>query len=514
MAFDPSVNAKYTVDTPNDYGTNGFTVTYTDKTYWDEPGYPVCFESTQRVYTWYTGGTQYPGYILYPGRRYFASTVPGVVVTCWNVKHTDSFAATLDKEYDDPISGTKIYYDWTNTYFPYRPEGEITATPENSYKVIGAAVFAPKTKVADPQSTDPYVNYGEGDLGGDTLPVPSLPTVSAVNTGLITLYNPTESEMRALSDYLWTNIEPGADVLGALKEIAQSIARLVADPLKVILGLSIVPSQGLNVNSTRSQLKVGFTTVPGVFMHRMNSQYYQVDCGELTFNSICGDTFLDYSPYAKFQVYLPFIGIVHVDANDFVNHTIGIKYNIDALSGACTAFITKDGSVMYTYSGNVALNVPLSAESWSETWSAALNLVSSSIKGGVAGVTVSPPSSNPMTPVASGLQGMAEELITSGGAANLANNPSVLSPSIERSGAVAGSSGFMNIMIPFVVREAVRYTPTDGMNTLKGYPLHSVKTLGTASGYTEISGVHLENIPATTSELVEIENLLVGGVIL
>ena len=426
--------------------------------------------------------------------------------------HFNDVSNTFTSSANDPLKpNQKVWrYSWNPNGWVQSWERMATlvgAGEENNFVMV--ALYGDKIREKLPNEIDPYVDYGEGSIGGDVIGVPGLPTVSAVDTGLVTLYSPTISEMQRLADYLWTSITPGSGTDGILKEIAQGICRLIADPMKVIMGLSILPSRGISVTSQRYLFSNDFIGVSQVYMKKLTSQYYAVDCGSLTFNTLCGDTFLDYSPYSKFQVYLPFVGVVHVDANDFVGHTIGVKYNIDALSGSCTAFITKDGSVMYTYSGNVALNVPLSSESWAQTWSAALNLIGSAVVGGVAGVTVG---SGKNATTVKGAKGA--WLNSKGNAADVATNPSVLSPQVNHSGAIGGSSGFMNVMTPYVIREAVNYQSTAGMNELKGYPLHSVMQLSQVAGYTEVSNVHLEGISATSAELDEIESLLAGGVIL
>ena len=72
---------------------------------------------------------------------------------------------------------------------------------------------------------------GDFDGTGDNIDIPSLPTLSAVDTGFITLFNPSAGELRSLANYMWSN--PLFD-LNAWKKI-------FADPMDAILGLSIVP---------------------------------------------------------------------------------------------------------------------------------------------------------------------------------------------------------------------------------------------------------------------------------
>ena len=344
---------------------------------------------------------------------------------------------------------------------------------------------------------DPYANVdGESDLpGGGSVAVPGLPGLTAVSSGVIGLFSPSANQMKLLSDFMWTDFGgTGSTEVDVLKEVVQAIKRLISNPLDYIIGLNIIPSQGLSIGSEQ-EIRFGFMN-SGVSMPRLTNQYFTVDCGSLEFNTVCGDTFLDYAPYSKFSIYLPYIGVKAVDANDFVGHTISILYRGDVVTGGVTAYILKDGSVMYQYSGCCAMNVPLSADSWGTTISAAVQIATSIVAGALSG----------------GVAGATMEMAK--GASSVASNPSMLSPQVAHSGAVSGSAGCMGVQYPFVIREAVRFHSTVGMNTISGYPSYYYKKLSTVHGYTEILDVHLSNIPATGDEIAEIETLLKGGVIL
>lgn len=376
---------------------------------------------------------------------------------------------------------------------------------------------------------DPYQEIdGESDIpGGDTIQVPGAPTVTATSSGFIGLFAPTSSQMKLLADYMWTDFGgTGTTEVDVLKEIVQALKRSICNPLDYVIGLSIIPSQGLSIGSSQ-EIRFGFTN-SGISFPRLTSQFFTVDCGSLSFDALCGDTFLDYAPYSKFSIYLPYIGFRVVDANDFIGHTIGVIYHGDVVTGALTAFILKDGSVMYQYSGSCSLNVPLRADAWSSTIAAAISLARSippaptpggSTSGGgspesvpsghswsdSANDTLSAlgPVGNPTSSVQSGLHA----------ASNLAFNPSLIAPQVMRSGAVSGGAGQLGVQKPYVVREAVRFHSTKGMNTLAGYPSYYFMPLSSMHGYTVVEEVHIHGITATAEEISEIESLLKGGVI-
>lgn len=51
------------------------------------------------------------------------------------------------------------------------------------------------------------------------------------------------------------------------------------------------------------------------------------------------DTYLDYDPYTKIEVHVPFCGTVSVSADSCMNGTIEVKYIVDLVSGSCCAII-------------------------------------------------------------------------------------------------------------------------------------------------------------------------------
>lgn len=410
---------------------------------------------------------------------------PNATITNFDFSPDTDYSFVFNSVYIDGDgfpSGTPIIYDWN---------------PDTGHLKIGPITSSITVHVH--AYTDPYSDLpvdGETDIpNSDIIGVPSLPTLGAVSAGIIGLFAPSPSQMQALASYMWTDFGgTGTTVEDILGEIVEALKRVIANPLDYVIGLNIIPSQGLSIGSDR-QIRFGFVQ-SGVSMPQLTSEYFVVDCGTLRFDTLCGDTFLDYAPYSKFSIYLPYVGIKEVDANDFVGHTIGVVYHGDVVTGGITAYITKDGSVMYQYSGCCALNVPLSSDGWGSTIAGAVQIATSLVTGGFAG----------------GAAGVAESAVK--GAASVASNPSLLSPKVAHSGAVSGGAGCMGVQTPFVIREAVRFHSTVGMNTVSGYPSFYFKSLGAVSGYTVVLDVHLKGIPATSEEIREIEDLLKGGVVL
>lgn len=380
-----------------------------------------------------------------------------------------------------------------------RPEfrGIVSTTPFQYAINMATSILSEKVPSGG-DDPDPYDEIdGEGDLPGDnTLDLPPEPTTSPVDSGLFSLFAPSTAQMRSLADYLWTDFAGASDSIPEmLGEIVEALKRSVSNPLNSIFGLSIIASQGLPTGSS-SSVHVGFWDT-GISMPRISKQYFTVDCGSLSFQPVCGNTFLDYAPYSKFTIFLPYVGMRILDANDVVGHTISVIYRGDCVSGALVCFIKRDGKIIAEHSGNCALNLPLSADSWANTISSAARIaISGDIAPAMAGLSIGS---------ASGAVKVA---------AAVATNPSALAPQVGQSGAVAGSSGHMGSQKPFILREAVRFHSTEGFNSIIGYPAFYYRKLGDCRGFTQCLDVHLNHTPATGDELKEIEELLKEGVII
>ena len=71
-------------------------------------------------------------------------------------------------------------------------------------------------------------------------------------------------------------------------------------------------------------------------------------------------SFLDYAPYTTSQLYLPYCGCVDIDPAIYVNKTLTVRYLVDYITGACTAFIYAGNDIIDQIAGNMAISISLS----------------------------------------------------------------------------------------------------------------------------------------------------------
>lgn len=347
-----------------------------------------------------------------------------------------------------------------------------------------------------PLPDDPFVPGGETTPGGgtgdfdntsDNIDFPTSTPLSATDTGFITLFNPTLSQLKELSSYMWSSL---FDIEGWKK--------IFADPMDAILGLSIVPVAVPSGGSTN--VKVGNIST-GINMTLAAQQYVDVDCGTLNINEYWG-AYLDYAPFTKTEIFLPFIGIHPINVDDIMNKSVSVRYRVDILSGACIAMIKCGNSVLYSYNGQCSAMIPINSQNYSNTINGILN-----IAGSIGAMIATGGSSAPLNAARIGA-GVSATTSLASTAVN------TMKPNISRSGSLSGGSGLLGIQKPYIILTRPRQALPSEQNKFTGYPSYITVQLRNIQGFTIVEQIHLENISASYEELQEIENLLYQGVIL
>lgn len=359
----------------------------------------------------------------------------------------------------------------------------------NGVKLTGAGV-------TEDDTDNPYGTGGSSGTGGgngsyinpdetDPAEVPNLPSISACDLGFITMYNPSVSQMKDLSDFMWSNLFD-----------LDTYKKLFSDPMESIIGLAIVPV----APSIGGSKNVYFGTIDsGVQMSYLSSQFVQLDCGSVDIEEWIG-SFLDYSPYTKISIYLPYIGIHELSPDDIIGGSIQVVYNIDCLSGACGCFIRHSArGVLYSYNGSCISNIPLTSINFSSAIQNAVSAVCSGA-GIIAGIATG---AAPIT------------AMSAAGLANSAANAAINSkPAIQRSGSLGGSAGILSIQRPYVIIERPNMSVPASVQKYIGQTSNITMSLGGCNGFTMVEYVHLHGIAATSEEIKEIEAMLKEGVIL
>ena len=327
--------------------------------------------------------------------------------------------------------------------------------------------------------TEPTGGDGDFDNESDEIPIPLPPTTGAVDSGFITLYNPSMSEIQALGSFMWSDLFD-----------LDTFKKIFGDPMQAILGLSIVPV--VPPTGSTVEVKIG-NVLSGIRMKTISTQFMQKDFGQITLNEYWGG-YLDYSPYTQVEIYLPFIGVRPLSTDDVMGKTLHLVYNIDLLSGACMAFIAVNEDVLYQFIGQCSCSVPITGNDWTNVINGVLNIA------GAIGTTVA--TGGLSAPQAVGaVTALASSVVSS-------------KPRVEKSGSLSGMGGMLGVFSPYLIITRPRQALPASQNAFQGYPSFITRTLGSISGFTRVSEVHLDNITCTDAEKQEIKTLLEQGVIL
>lgn len=344
---------------------------------------------------------------------------------------------------------------------------------------------------------DPYSgDDSDGDDGGtsnwddesEENPLPPDPGLSAVDTGFITLFKPSVNELKNLADYLWS----GAFDIATFKKI-------FADPMDCILGLSIVP---VAIPSVGGVVSVGNIST-GVSMPKCTTQYVTVNCGSV-FLKESRKSYLDYAPYSKLTIFLPYCGMFDLNIDEFQSEEgtyIGVKYKVDILSGGCVAFILRGDTVVEEHAGQCSMSVPITGHDFTNTIQALCSTVSQ-----VGGLMSAVGGGGNLTPTQ--VQGHAIQSV-----ANIAGTVAAAKPTIQKSGAIASANGIISLQKPFILIERPKLSAPSYQNAYTGYPSNKTLSVGSCSGFTQFQIIHLEGIPMTDEERNELEGLMLGGII-
>lgn len=337
-------------------------------------------------------------------------------------------------------------------------------------------------------SDDPYAEGGitgkEGGTGdfdntSDIIGLPPLPTISVSDTGFVNIYNPTLTQLQNLAIFMWTN---------PIFDLTQWRA-LFANPMQAILSLAILPVAIPN-GGTRT-IKVGNISTD-VSMTVAAKQFIEFDCGSLNISEYWG-SYLDYSPFTRLSIFLPFVGYRDLNIDECMNKTLQVNYYIDIFTGACSAFIRSNGTVLYNFSGNCAFNVPISGTDFSSVVNGILSAVSTGV-----------------TALATG-----GESVAFGAVASMSADVMNAKPHVQKGGSMGGNAGFLGHRTPYLILIRPRQAVPQNQNEFLGYPSFITADLANVTGYTEVINIFLQDgFTATENELNEIKRLLSEGVIL
>lgn len=367
---------------------------------------------------------------------------------------------------------------------PYTPAGGGSGDPSTGSPTTGSPT----------SDTDPEASGGNGTQNIHSDPIPlepiiRLPDVS--DLGFVKIYSPSSSELNSLATYMWSNTFD----LNTLKKI-------FANPIDSVISLGLVPitipSGGI------SHIFIGNIDT-GINCTIAGQQYIDVDCGTIEVEEFYG-SFMDYSPYTKCEIYLPFIGYKTLDVDMIMRKSINVTYRVDILTGSCVANVICNNSVIAQYVGNCLIVSPFTGSNFNAVFSGLVSLTQAGL-GVISGGVLAGATGGILNGV---VQGIGSTINQSG---SIVGEVMSTKPQIEKSGAISSHSGLLGVLTPHLIITRPRTVVPENQNTLNGYPCLAFKNFSDISGFTVVQQTNLKGIPCSEAELQKITNLLYQGVV-
>lgn len=289
------------------------------------------------------------------------------------------------------------------------------------------------------------------------------------STGLFsTTYKMSESRIKSLGGFLW-----GASFFDNIKLLNSS-------PIENIVSCKIIP---ISINGTDERIVLGNVDT-GVNGDKVNSSY-KVEVGSLAISEYY-HSFLDYAPYTKLTIFLPFIGFKELDTNTFMNKTLKVIYIFDLITGSVKAQLFASNVYVQSYDGNAGIDIPLTSSNRAQ------------VEGAFIGSALSAVESKSLI-----------------GASSALLNGAMTPYSFSTKGSYSPSCGTHDTRKIFVIydRPTLQIPSTYGHDF--GYPCKLSRSLGSVNGFTMVnSNIDLNGITCTETEREEIRQLLTNGVYL
>lgn len=356
--------------------------------------------------------------------------------------------------------------------------------------------------------------YDPNNPGGGTVPIDDLPSDNTPvetgidkiedmlgsfstyggNRGVYKIYTPTAEQFQVWMTQLYSE-----NVFQAIQNIVKNV-NVIQD---MIMGYHILPvaipkdgTQAPTFNMAGDVLNALFNTVSFDYTNKktVNFSLGSIKIDRVWFNH------LDYSPYTSIDLYLPFIGSRKLDNDDVMGKTIQIDYQIELLTGNCTAYIKVNGQVHYQFTGNCLYKIPLASGDGDVFKESATNALNSyfSTEGGIMEFLKD--------------KDTISSLKIAGGILKDASSTKPMAG--PHSSSVQGNPSFNNLNYAYItITRRVPDIPTSyGHNY--GFPCNKTVKLEDLTGYTEVESIHLDGLPYTDEELKELEGIMKGGFII
>ena len=411
-----------------------------------------------------------------------------------------NFKSRVDTSNNDLVSQLNMT---TKNYGRYGTEGKIGDTVYavfnstagdssssdenvNANKITDGGITKDQKDTIADDTSDANDSTKEEDKTGETTGtsnddgiIPHIDFSYIAKRSMFNLYQVNQTTIKTLTDFLWS------------ETFANQMLKLYSNPMEAILGLYVLPvapsdvTQNVNVYIGNVDLNVNATLV--------NSYQQTYTAGVIDIAHYNHDV-RDYSPYSQYYLYLPFIGIVELNADDVVGSKLTIYYDFDLCTGSILAriWVSRGGlnACLYQFTGSCIYRLPVTQFDQANLITVAANASLSALAGGLTG-----------GPVRAGAQAVQQGFNS-------------LQSHVTQGGSIGGNASIVASPYPYVIiKHRTPQTPSN-FNKFYGRPTLKTVTLSKEKGFVKVKDINLHNVNLASDELNELESILKEGVIL
>lgn len=133
---------------------------------------------------------------------------------------------------------------------------------------------------------------------------------------------------------------------------------LTNSPIGAIVSLQRFPMSIPHSAVTPENIKLGKVT-SSVAGYPMEKAAYEYAFEKIPIYPKFVNSFLDYSPYTQFELYIPFCGTVSLDPAEILGRELWCKLIVDFCTGSCTGYVYSDDLLLHTQTGKLAIDIPV-----------------------------------------------------------------------------------------------------------------------------------------------------------
>lgn len=176
-------------------------------------------------------------------------------------------------------------------------------------------------------------------------------------------YALTEAQVNTLSQELY-RIANDVPAGTSITEYNMKVF-LTNNPIDCVISLKKFPVLDIPLATSDATIYLGSkaTSITGKILATPTWVYYFNfrNSSGISCRAIFGDNFLDYEPYTKCKIVIPFCGTVDVPVSYIYQYDdLQVALVMDFITGACTAYILVNGITIDSITGSCAIDLPVS----------------------------------------------------------------------------------------------------------------------------------------------------------